>query len=513
MTTTAARIRALALTVALAAGLSLVPATAALASGPGSATFTVTAEGSPVAGQAVFAFGADFAFGTTDEAGIVTLSDLALGDYTLSISSFDYPSIEVPFTLTAESPSVAQDVVLVPWPVGTGVVSGTVVDRATGNPIPGVDVQASPTTVPGRYIHTTTDANGQYSLEGLVEASYDIVANVYGHFLGFASIVAAEGGASTVNFALLAADATIEGRVVDSNGVGVAGIQLTASSADGSTIGTSAEDGYYSLSGAGAGAWTVYAYATAEWETSSVAVTVPAGGVATATDIVLVPRFTGTISGVVASSDGIPEAERGGFFDVCVTALSPEGAEVPGATTVTGGDGFYFFYLAPGDYTVSFEDCDADRQPHGYQSTYLGGSATLAGATIVSVETLVDTWLDTTVLTAATGDPEPDHDAVPVAKNKLKKATEDLIDAPDQVHPGDTFEVVVGIEYSGDWVSAWTYGEPTQVGGWHLVAADGSIEVTLAADAKVGHQRLSVQNADDELIGWTGIDVKKVKKH
>lgn len=513
MTTTAARVRALALTVALAAGLSLVPATAASASGPGSATFTITAEGSPVAGLSVYASGADFAFGTTDEAGIVAFSDLALGDYTMSIFSFDYQSVEVPFSLTADSPSVAQNVVLVPWPVGTGVVSGLVVDRATGDPMSGVDVQASLTNGPGRFIHATTDSNGQYSLQGLVEGPYDIVANVYGHFLGFASIVAAEGTTYTVDFALLAADATIEGQVVDPNGVGVAGVQLTANSADGSTLGTSGEDGYYSIAGAGAGDWTVNAYATSEWETSTVAVTVPAGGTATAPVTVLVPRFTGWLSGVVSSSDGLPEGQRGGFFDVCVTALTPDGTAVPEATTVTGGDSFFGFFLAPGDYTVYFEDCDADRQPHGYQSTYLGGSATLAGATIVTVETLVDTWLDTTVLSAAIVDAEPDHDAVPVAKNKLKKATKDLIEAPEQVRRGETFEILVGAAFAGDWVSAWVYSDPLQIGGWHQVAADGTIEVTLPAGAPLGAHRLSVQDADDHLIGWAKVDVKKAKKH
>ena len=513
MTTTAARIRALALTVALAAGLSLVPATAASAMGPGSVTFTITGDGAPLVSHFASISGTEFRGGFTDGSGVVSFTDLALGDYSLDVVSSDFPEFHLPFSLTDTSPSLTQDVALPLWPGGAGAITGTVTDRTSGEPIAGAEVQGFRTDAPGRNPVTTTDANGVYVLTGLLTSTYWVQATAPDHFPVGAETSVTDGLTSTVDLSLLASDSIIEGRVVDPDGVGVEGIYVNASSPDGYVYATTDSDGDYSLPSAGAGAWNVVTFATTEWEPGSVDVEVAAGTVATAPDIVLVPRFTGTITGVVASSDGIPEAERGGFFDVCVTALTLDGAEVPGATTVTGGDSFYGFFLAPGDYTVYFEDCDADRQPHGYQPTYLGGSATLAGAMTVSVETLVDTWLDTTVLTAATGDPEPDHDAVPVAKNKLKKATEDLIDAPDQVHPGDTFEVVVGIEYSGDWVSAWTYGEPTQVGGWHLVAADGSIEVTLAAGAKVGHQRLSVQNADDDLIGWTGIDVKKVKKH
>jgi hypothetical protein len=517
MTTTAARIRAFAALVVLTFGLALVPATAASASGPGSATFTITGAGSPLVSQYVSVstgdFGAGFASGFTDASGVVSFTDLALGEYTLNVLSSDYPEFHLAFTLTEESPSLTQDVALIEWPSGTGVVTGVVTDRATGEPIAGAQVQGFRMDAPGRNPATTTDANGLYVLTGLLTSTYWVQATAPGHFGGGAQTAVTDGATANVDFSLLAADSTITGRVVDGDGVGVAGIFVYANSAEGSLYDTTGDDGTYAFPGAGAGTWTIDNSPTTEWDRGSFEIEVAAGTVEVAPDLVLVPRFTGTISGVVASSDGIPEGQIGGFFDICVTALTPDGAAVPGSTTVTGGDSFYFFWLAPGDYTVYFEDCDPDREPHGYQPTYLGGSTTLAGATIVSVETLVDTWLDTTVLSPVVGTPEPDHDAVPVAKNTLKKATEDLIDAPAVVHPGDTFEVVVGTEYAGTWVSAWTYGAPAQVGGWHLVAADGTIEVTLAADAKTGHQRLSVQDADDELIGWTGVDVKKVKKH
>jgi hypothetical protein len=513
MTTTAARVRALAVTVALAAGLSLVPATAALASGPGSATFTLTGDGAPLVSQFASISGPDSQPGFTDGSGVVSFTDLALGDYTLDVASSDFPEFHLAFTLTDSSPSLTLDVALPPWPGGTGAVTGTVTDRTSGEPIAGAEVQGFRTDAPGRNPVTTTDANGVYVLTGLLTSTYWVQATAPDHFPVGAETSVTDGLTSTVDLSLLASDSTIEGRVVDPDGVGVEGIQVNASSPDGSVYDTTDSDGTYSMPGAGAGTWTVTTFPTTEWELSSVDIEVAAEAVEVVPDLVLVPRFTGTISGLVASSDGIPEAQIGGFFDICVTVLTSAGVEVPGASTVTGGDSFFYFWVAPGDYTVYFEDCDADREPHGYQSTYLGGSTEFANATIVTVETNVDLWLDTTTLEPQASNPEPDHDAVPVAKNKLKKATKNLIDAPEQVRRGETFEILVGTAHAGDWVSAWVYSEPLQIGGWHQVAADGTIEVTLPAGAPLGTHRLSVQDADDHLIGWAKVDVKKAKKH
>ena len=45
------------------------------------------------------------------------------------------------------------------------------------------------------------------------------------------------------------------------------------------------------------------------------------------------------------------------------------------------------------------------------------------------------------------------------------------------------------------------------------MAADGTVEVTLPVAAPLDRHRLSVQDADDHVIGWTWITVKKVKKN
>jgi hypothetical protein len=514
MTALTPRLRALALVIAGALAFAIVPAGAAHASGPGSATFTVTTEGSPTSGLDVTLWGPDFAWGPTDASGQISFSDLALGDYTLYIPSTPaYQQVDLSFSLTAEAPSWQQAIDRVPWPVGTGAIDATITDLATGDPLPGVTVYVSRSDAPSPQLEAVTDSDGHVALTDLAEGAYQ-VAVIYTptHFPGYAQVDVIDGATATVALALLAADSVITGRVVDQDGNGVPGLWVGASTVSGPLGGSTGAqltdaDGYYTLSGAGAGLWEVSVPADTNWERAAVTLEVQAASTATAPDLVLVARFTGTISGLVASSDGVPELQNGGFFDVCITALQADGTAVTGAETITGGDGFFYFWLAPGDYTVLFEDCDPDRDPHGYQSTYLGGSTTLAGATIVSVETNVDAWLDTTVLQPQLTSPEPTDAAVPVRARDLQPADEDLIDAPAAVSRGEAAEIVVGTEYAGQWVSAWIHPHATQLGGWHLVSPQGTIEITVPTHHPVGRAELVVQNADDEVIGWTELRV------
>jgi hypothetical protein len=514
MTALSARLRALALVVVGALAFAIAPAAAAHAEGPGSATFTISVDGSPVTTTFVFLDGPDSAVAYTGDSGVAEFSDLALGDYTLQVSGTTaHQGASVAFSLTEEAPHWEQAVELMPWPTGDGSVSGTVVDSATEQPISGVLISAT-SFDSGQTIEGVTDENGQYAITGLVAGFYGVaISDGPGYFSSFAQLNIGEAEAATVDFSLLAADSAISGRVVDPDGNGVAGLWLGAHLIDdtlsGSTGGEQTDaDGYYTLPGAGAGTWEVQVSADEQWERAVVTVEVEPASTATAPDIVLTPRTTGTLSGLVGTTDGIPETEIGGVFDVCVTILEPDGTPVPDASTVTGGDSFFYFWLAPGDYTVFFEDCDADRQPHRYQSAYLGGAATLAGATIVTVETAADTWVERTYLEPETSLPAPDYDATPVKKRDLEPADEDLIEAPESARRGETIEVVVGTEYAGQWVSAWLYPRPTQVGEWHQVSANGTIEIVVPGQHPIGARDLVVQDADDEVIGWTELQVQ-----
>jgi hypothetical protein len=514
MTALSARLRALALVLVGALAFAIAPAAAAHAEGPGSATFTITADDAPVTFTFVFLEGPDSAVAYTGDSGMAEFSDLALGDYTLQLSGTTaYQGASVGFTLTEDAPHWDQAVELMPWPTGDASVSGTVVDSATQQPIPGMLISAT-SFDSGQTLESLTDENGHYAITGLVAGFYGVaISDGPGYFSSFQQLDVGETEAATVDFALLAADSAISGRVVDPDGNGVAGIWLGAFLIDpalsGSTGGEQTDaEGYYTLPGAGAGTWEVHVSADSQWERAVVTVEVDAASTATAPDLVLTPRTTGTLSGLVGTTDGIPELEIGGVFDVCVTVVEPDGTPVPDATTVTGGDSFFYFWLPPGDYTVFFEDCDPDRQPHRYESAYLGGSATLAGATIVTVETAVDTWLERTYLEPETSLPAPENDATPVLSRDLAASDENVIETPAAARRGETVEVVVGTEYAGQWVSAWLHSRPTQLGGWHQVSANGTIEIVVPNHHPIGLHELVVQDADDQVIGWTDLQVQ-----
>lgn len=518
MTGHSARLRTLALVLVGALAFAVAPATAAHAEGPGSVTVTVTADDSPALYTAVTLYGPDFAYGSTEQSGQVEFTDLALGDYTVLLpGTADHQEVRVDFSLTPEAPHSDQALAVVPWPTGSGSITGTVVDLASGEPLPGIAVRASRSGAPGQNLGTTSDAAGAFQLTGLVDAIYHIyIPLLTTHFSKPAEVEITSGGTQTIELALLAADSTITGRVVDPSGNGVPDVRLGAllmeSEYGGGSYGQTDADGYYSLPGTAAGRWRVSVAADSAWELAVITVDVEAASTTTALDLVLTPRTTGTISGLVGTSDGIPESEIGGVFDVCVTVVEPDGTPVPDANTVTGGDSYYHFWLEPGDYTVFFEDCDLERQSHRYQSTYLGGSATLAGATIVTVETAVDLWLDTTYFEPQMNLPEPDQDARPVRTRDLQSADRDLVEVPSTLRRGETAEIHVGTEYTGQWVSAWLHSRPTQLGDWHQVSPEGTIVITVPRSHPLGMHELVVQDADDEVIGWTELRVRQRAK-
>lgn len=515
MTSLVGRSRAI-IAVALAAlTLALVPALPAQASGAGNVTATITENGANAAGVFVTLDGPEFRFAIADADGAVSFADLALGDYTLRVqASGAYQDTDIALILSEASSSWSGIVARQPWPTGSGSVAVEILNAADDAAVAGAHVTLSRIDAIGPSFEGFTDSDGRFTQSSLVAGRYVVGTDATSDHLGASvEVQVAEGASTETTIRVLAADAAITGRVVDPNAYGVAGIFVSAELLGGEYFGwltgVTDENGYYSLDDASAGEWRVTVFADQNWEFTTLTVDVSAGSTATANDLVLSPRISGTIAGLVASSDGLPESTLGGFFDVCATALHIDGSPVPGAAVVTGGDSFYSFRLEPGEYTVFFEDCDPDREPHQYAPVYLGGSTSLSGAATVTVETLVDSWLDTTTLVPDLSIPAPEHDATPVRAHDLEPTDEDLIDAPAAVRRGETAEVVVGIEFAGQWVSAWIHRHTTQLGGWHQVSPEGTIEITVPPQHPVGLSKLVVQDADDEVIGWTDVRVLK----
>ncbi len=102
---------------------------------------------------------------------------------------------------------------------------------------------------------------------------------------------------------------------------------------------------------------------------------------------------------------------------------------------------------------------------------------------------------------------KPEQPSVPVPTDQLDPEAEGGIDAPDRVRQGDPFTVMIGADRAGQWIQLWLHSEPVALGGWTQVRADGTVAAIMPADAALGAHTLVAQDASDEVIGWTAIEV------
>jgi hypothetical protein len=505
------RPRAIVAAVLAALALVLVPAVPAHAEGPGSATLTLTRDGQPATYRALSLDGPEgHIFASSEETGVIELTDLALGSYSGDVfGGYDDQPTSVSFTLTEEQPSYVAEITILPWPSGTGSISGIARDAATADALEGVTISLIQIVAPiGRsFPSQDTPADGTFAYGDLPAGTYSLSASLPGYFTEMSlTVELGEGESAVVPIALIPRDAAITGRVVDSGGSGVEGVTVAAQSGNNADSATTDADGFYTIVDLGIGTWTVGLGGSGwPWNYTSVTVELDSGETLTVPDLVAVPRTTGSMSGLVAGSDQAPE--MAGLSDICVQVVAEDGENVGDVYTTTP-DGFFFFdSIEAGDYSVLFEDCDVARTPP-YATAYLGGSPTIGGATFVTVESQADVWLDYSFIDRQSAAPQPDHDAIPVKKRDLVSGDQDLIEAPETARRGETIEVLVGSEYAGQWVSAWLSPRPTQLGEWHQVSSQGTIEIVVPSHHPLGARDLVVQNADDEVVGWTDLRVQ-----
>lgn len=80
------------------------------------------------------------------------------------------------------------------------------------------------------------------------------------------------------------------------------------------------------------------------------------------------------------------------------------------------------------------------------------------------------------------------------------------ISAPETVVAGSTITVEVGEQYAGQRVDAWLFSAPRHL-GTHLVAANGTIRITVPADVEAGRHQLAIYDSNGQLIGAQWITV------
>lgn len=94
----------------------------------------------------------------------------------------------------------------------------------------------------------------------------------------------------------------------------------------------------------------------------------------------------------------------------------------------------------------------------------------------------------------------------PVDTALLTDATRGSISAPQSAVAGQPITIMVGTAYAGQTVDVWMHSTPRLLGS-AVVAADGTVQVTVPADLPAGTHRVVVLDAAGSIIGWQEIQV------
>ncbi|UFU02796.1 lamin tail domain-containing protein [Ruania suaedae] len=101
-------------------------------------------------------------------------------------------------------------------------------------------------------------------------------------------------------------------------------------------------------------------------------------------------------------------------------------------------------------------------------------------------------------------DPDP-TDPTPTPDEDLTEDTRGSVTAPATAEPGERIEVTVaGSE--GEQVHVWLHSEPVLL-ATATMAENGTVAVTIPADADLGDHQVVVQAADGTLIGWAPLEL------
>ncbi|OEI67983.1 ExeM/NucH family extracellular endonuclease [Curtobacterium sp. ER1/6] len=93
------------------------------------------------------------------------------------------------------------------------------------------------------------------------------------------------------------------------------------------------------------------------------------------------------------------------------------------------------------------------------------------------------------------------------AGSSLTEANRGSITAPASARAGETITVGVGSALAGQRISVWLYSDAVLL-GTEVVAADGTVRVTIPIGTTTGSHRLAVTAAaDGSLVGWTDIRI------
>ncbi|WP_315636503.1 MULTISPECIES: carboxypeptidase regulatory-like domain-containing protein [Microbacterium] len=395
-------------------------ASAAAPEGSISGTVTAAADGSPLVGVTVIATAEDGqieAQALTDQAGAYSLNELIDGDWVVRFTAPGFADEywnDTTESWRAERVTVVEgsavtgiDAALAPLP--TGSITGTVTREDDGTAVAGVTVTASGPN--GAWAMDTSDADGRYTLRGLVDGSHVVMFFADGTdlkreywqgastFDAATPVVIADGQAVEGVDATLAQGGAIGGTVSrEDDGTPLEGVVVNVLDARNEIVSaaTTGVDGTYEVGGIPAGSYRLQfgpadpALAAEYWDDSytwSEATLITVTELQTVTGVDAALAAYGYISGAVTrEADGEPMPAAVAFY------AADRGLDV--WYTDTASDGTYRVPVVPGTYRVLFHTLERGYAEEYWQDAFLWEEATLVTVTAAAEITGIDAGLE-----------------------------------------------------------------------------------------------------------------------
>jgi len=275
----------------------------------------------------------------TDTNGDYSVSGLAPDRYIVVADAQNFEIEAIGATVTSNNTTTV-NFALDPNP---GIISGTVTDAATTDPIAGATIEIFDRTV--LIAVAITDPNGTYQVIDLAPGDYFVVAGKDSYQIQFAAATVLSNETTTVNFALISDPGTISGTVTDASttdpipnatvavfqGTTFIHFELTDSSGD------------YTISNLAPGTYTVLAFAEG-FQAAFSTETVVANSVTTANFALNVSP--GAISGTIT------EACAGSAIESALVLVS-DGSVIVGFDVSDTNGSYTVSNLAPDTYIVA----------------------------------------------------------------------------------------------------------------------------------------------------------------
>lgn len=216
---------------------------------PGAITGQVTdsSTGAAIAGATIsYSAGST----TSDSSGNYTLSNVAPGNYTVTVSATGYTSLSSKVSVTSGVTATLNFQLTASANV-PGTIKGRVTNISTGGAVSGATVSFS-------GVSTTTDSSGNYSLSNVTPGTYSVTASHSGYFNVTHTATLASGATVTLNFAM-ATGGKIAGTVSNASGAAISGaaVTLTGGSINTTVHTTTNSSGGYNSNWVPVGSYTV----------------------------------------------------------------------------------------------------------------------------------------------------------------------------------------------------------------------------------------------------------------